>query len=76
MWEIRGMKDEKRGTAVRQKELWVSTDDCGLEWEHLRLYMAQTASDWVMGVGAGSCVSAPQNGADEGRSIPLWQNAI
>lgn len=74
MWEIRGMKDEKRGTAMRQSS--GSTQIQELKREHLRLYVAQTVSDWVMGVGAGSCVSAPQNGADEGRSIPLWGNAI
>lgn len=33
--------------------------------------MAQTASDWVMGVGAGSCVSAPQNGADDLMALVL-----
>lgn len=26
MWEIRGMKNEKRGTVMIQKELWVNTD--------------------------------------------------
>lgn len=40
------MKDGKRGTAMTQKDLWV-TAELGAEREQLRLYMAQTASNWV-----------------------------
>lgn len=67
--------DEKSGTGMIQKELWVNTD-FGSEKGTFEFVYGTNCLRLVMDLGAGSCVNAPQNGANEGRSIYLWGNAI